>query len=142
MFKGFSLVPLLGLRRGLTAAHDLIGCVRRESFTLSGSLELHAQWGAQWGCILRYGQSRPLTWDGVDAGIELGFDLFTTRVAGSIDKQSKFIYGVVVCRRDSAIRGWRNGRNRLWPIRLWPSLSDRLWPNRLWPNRLWPTLRF
>ena len=23
------------------------------------------------------------------------------------------------------------GRNRLWPIRLWPSLSDRLWPNRL-----------
>ena len=26
------------------------------------------------------------------------------------------------------------GRNRLWPNRLWPSLSDRLWPNRLWPK--------
>ena len=36
----------------------------------------------------------------------------------------------------------RTGRNRLWPIRLWPSLSDRLWPIRLWPIRLWPTLRF
>ena len=44
-----------------------------------------------------------------------------------------------------------SGRNRPWPIRLWPSSSDRLWPNRLWPirlwpnrlwpNRLWPTLR-
>ena len=51
-----------------------------------------------------------------------------------------------------ASAGVGSGRSRLWPIRLWPSLSNRLWPirlwpirlwpNRLWPNRLWPTLRF
>ena len=29
------------------------------------------------------------------------------------------------------------GRNRVWPNRLLPSLSDRLWPIRLWPK---PTL--
>ena len=48
-----------------------------------------------------------MTWDDFDAGVHLGIDVFAQRIAGSLDKLARFIRGVVVHRRDTAIRGWR-----------------------------------
>ena len=103
MFKDSSMVPLLALKRRLDAVHSLLVGIGREGFTLSRGLELHTQWQ----CVLRHGPSVPLTWDDFDAGVHLGIDVFAQRIAGSLDKLARFIRGVVVHRRDTAIRGWR-----------------------------------
>ena len=71
--------------------------------TLSRGLELTTQWE----CILRHGPSGPLTWDDFDGGVHLGIDVFTQRIAGSLDNLGRLIRGVVGHRRDTAIRGWR-----------------------------------
>ena len=103
MYRDCSLVHLLDEKRTLRTVHDLLGCLGRKGFTLSAGLELDAQRD----CILRHGPSGPMTWDDLGAGADSGFDLFARRVAGSIDRLSKFVHGVVAHRRDSSIRGWR-----------------------------------
>ena len=79
-------------------------CIGKEGFSISRGLVLHTRWES----FLRPGSSGPLTWDDFDAGAHLGIDGFAQRVAGSLDKLARFIRGVVVHRRDTAIRGWRN----------------------------------
>lgn len=103
MFRDSSMTPLLMLRQRLGAVHSLLESIRREGFSLSRSLELHAPCG----CILRHGPSGPLGWDDLDVGAHLGLDVFARRVPGSLDKLARFVHGVVVHRRQSAIGGWR-----------------------------------
>ena len=108
MFKDSSMVPLLALSVGLMLFMPfclvLVGRVVLSlgawSFILNGSV-----------FFVMHGPSGPLTWDdfdaGFDAGVHLGIDAFAQRTAGSLDKLARFIRGVVVHRRDTAIRGWR-----------------------------------
>ena len=102
-----SVPPLLDLRRRLKAVSDFLDALIREGFSLAKSLELAAQWDA----IFRKGSLLPVTH--VDLRVACGGSLEEyRRIVGDLHRRlSEFIHGVVVHRRDEAIReGRREGR--------------------------------
>ena len=76
----------------------------RNGFILSGGVELDFQWS----CVLREGPKGPVAWDELIAGPGAGFDAFSVGVLETIDRITEFVGGIVVHRRDFAIRRWRN----------------------------------
>ena len=75
-----------------------------DGVTLSRSVELTAQWGR----ILSIGPLHPTVLGDLRAVDCFGLGDFR-RVVGDLHRRlSDFIHGVVVCRRDEAIREWRD----------------------------------
>ena len=101
-----SIAPLLDVRRRFRAVLNVLDSMLSHGVTLSRSVELTAEWGK----ILSAGPLYPVALDDLRA-VE-GFGL------GDCHRRlSDFIHGIVVHRRDDAIRGWRNWvREDLWCI--------------------------
>ena len=76
----------------------------RSGISLSGSVELTAQWDR----IFALGPLHLVTLD--DLSLDRGMDIgaFYHAAPGVRRRLSDFIHAVVVFRRDEAIRGWRN----------------------------------
>ena len=76
----------------------------RDMVTLAQSLELTVQWDG----ILRIEPVFPLTVQDFDMARSGGLGVWLQVVEGLHRSLSEFIHGVVVHRREEAIRGWRN----------------------------------
>ena len=103
LYHDVSTAPLLDLRRGLKVVVHLLSAMIRGGVSLARSVEFAGQWDA----ILRVGPIHPIT-----AEVFLfarGGDLgqCCQVVQGLHRRLSDFIHGVVVHRREEAIRGWR-----------------------------------
>ena len=104
LYRDSSIAPLLDMRRRFRAVFNVVDSMISHGVTLFRSVELAAQWGK----ILSIGPLYPMVLDGLHAVEGLGFGDFR-RVVGDLHRRlSDFIHGVVVYRRDEAIRGWRN----------------------------------
>ena len=87
------LICGVGLRRFMGVLDAMIRC----GISLARSVELTAQWDR----VLAAGPLYLVTLDDLDAVRGLGLGDFHRRL-------SDFVHGIVVHRRDEAIRGWRN----------------------------------
>ena len=85
-------------------AGKLLHAAIRDGVTLAQSLELTVQWDG----ILRIGPAFPLTLHDFDMARSGGLGEWCQVVEGLHRRLSEFIHGVVVHRREEAIRGWRN----------------------------------
>ena len=83
---------------------DVLGAMIRHGASLSRSVELTAQWDG----ILNVMPLYPFTFGDVHAVEGSGPGDFHRVVSDVHCRLSDFIHGVVVHRRDEAIRGWRN----------------------------------
>ena len=63
---------------------------------------------AQWDRILAAGPLYPVTLDDLSVVRGMGIGAFHHAVSDVHRRLSDFIHGVVIYRRDEAIRGWRN----------------------------------
>ena len=104
LFRDSSIAPLLDMRRRFRAVINVFDSMISHGVTLSRSVELTAQWGR----ILSIGPLHPTVLGDLRAVDCFGLGDFR-RVVGDLHRRlSDFIHGVVVCRRDEAIRGWRD----------------------------------
>ena len=76
----------------------------RSGISLSRSVELALQWDR----LLAAGPSYPVTLDDLGAVWGLGIGEFHRVVSGLHPRRIDFIHGIVVHRRDEAVREWRN----------------------------------
>ena len=83
---------------------DVLGAMSRSGISLSRSVELTSQWDR----ILPLGPLHPVTLDDLSLNQGMGTGAFYHAASGIHRRLSDFIHAVVVCRRDEAIRGWRN----------------------------------
>ena len=104
LYRDLSVAPLLDMRRRFKVVMDLLGAMIRSGVSLSRSVELTAQWDQ----ILALGPVFPVTQDDLSVDSGLGVGAFFDVVSGVHRRLSDFIHQVVIHRRDSAIRGWRN----------------------------------
>ena len=92
------------MRRRFRAVLNVVDSMISHGVTLSGSVELTAQWGK----ILSIGPLYPIVLDEFHAVQGFGLGDFR-RIIGDLHRRlSDFIHCVVVHRKDEAIRGWRN----------------------------------
>ena len=104
LYRDLSVAPLLDMRRRFKVVMDLLGAMIRSGVSLSRSVELTAQWDQ----ILALGPVFPVTQDDLSVDRGLGIGAFF-EVASDVHRRlGDFIHQVVIHRRDSAIRGWRN----------------------------------
>ena len=111
LYRDSSIAPLLDMRRRFKAVMDVLDVMIRHGASLSRSVELNSQWDE----ILALGPLYPVTLDDLHAVEGSCLAGFHRVVSGVHHRLSDFIHGVVVHRRDEAIRGGREGgeRNRL-----------------------------
>ena len=86
------------MRRRFKAVMDVLDSMIRNGVSLARSVELTVHWDK----ILTAGPLYPVTLDDFHAVLVLFLVIFIHH------RLSDFIHGVVVHRRDEAIRGWRN----------------------------------
>ena len=104
LYRDSSIAPLLDMRRRFKAVINVLDSMISHGVILSRSVELTAQWGK----ILSVGPLYPTVLDDLHAVEGFGLGEFR-RVVGDVHRRlSDFIHGVVVYRRDEAIRRWRN----------------------------------
>ena len=105
MYRDSNTAPLLDTRRRFKAVLDVLDSMISHGVTLSRSIDLAAQWGK----ILSVGPLYPVVFHDLHA-VEFFFGLGDfRRVVGDVHRRfSDFIHGVVVHRRDEALREWRN----------------------------------
>ena len=101
LYRDSSVAPLVDMRRRFTAVMD---AMIRHGASLSRSVELTAQWDE----ILAVGLVYPVAFDDLTAVQGLGIGDFHRVVCGVHHRLSDSIHGIVVHRRDEAIRRWRN----------------------------------
>ena len=128
MYRCRSIAPLRAFKERLRCVESLISAIERDGFTLSRGLELHRQWS----CIVGNGPVRCLDWETLVTGPDAGMLGFQTRVRAAIDSVTEFVKLVVVSRRQSAIRGWRN----------WILEDPLVHPYRWLPSRFGPSCSF
>ena len=104
LYRDCSLAPLLGMRRSFKAVMDVLDAMIRSSISLSRSVELTIQWGR----ILALGPLHPVILDDLSLNPGMGIGAFYRAASGIHRRLSDFIHAVVGCRRDEAVRGWRN----------------------------------
>ena len=104
LYRDASLAPLLDMRRRFKAVMDVLDAMIRSGISLSQSVELTAQWDK----ILALGPLHPVTLDDLSFDRGMGIGAFFHAASGIHRRLSDFIHAVVVCRRDEAVRGWRN----------------------------------
>ena len=104
LYRDSSISPLLDMRRRFKAVMDVLDAMIRYGISLSRSVELTAQWGK----ILALGPLHPVTLDDLSFAQGMGIGAFFHAASGIHRRLSDFIHAVVVCRRDEAIRVWRN----------------------------------
>ena len=95
---------MLDLRRRFKAVGDVLNGLIRDGATLARSLELTVLWDG----ILRIGSVFPLTFHDLDVAGSGGLGVWLQVVQDVHRRLSAFIHGVVVYRREEAIRSWRN----------------------------------
>ena len=117
LYRDSSIAPLLIMRRRFKAVMDVLGAMIRYGVSLARSVELTNQWER----ILAAGPLYPGTLNDFIAVRSLGLGDFHHAVSDVLHRLSDFIHRVVVCRRDEAVRGWRN-----W-IREDPSVHPYKW---------------
>ena len=98
MYRDSSVAPLLDMRRRFKAVMDVLDAMIRSGVSLSRSVELTAQWGR----ILALGPLHLVTLD--DLSLNQGMDIGAFYRAAS---------GLVVCRRDEAVRGGAIGFGKI-----------------------------
>ena len=103
-YRDSSIAPLLDMRRRLKAVLGVLDAMIRSGVSLPRSVELTAQWDR----ILAVGPLHPVTLDDLSSDRGMGIGAFFHAASGIHRRLSDFIHAVVVCRRDEAIRGWRN----------------------------------
>ena len=104
LYRDSSIALLLDMRRRSKAVMDVLGAMVQYAVSLARSVELTAQWDR----ILAVGPLFPVTLDDLHAVEGSGLGDFHRVVCGVHHRLSDFIHGVLVRRRDEAIRGWRN----------------------------------
>ena len=104
LYRDSSIAPLLDMRRRFRAVLNVLDSMLSHGVTLSRSVELTAQWGK----ILSAGPLYRIALDDLRAVEGFGLGDFRRFVGDLHRRLSDFIHGVVVHRRDEAIRGWRN----------------------------------
>ena len=104
LYRDASIAPVLDMRRRIRAVMDVLGAVIRDGVSLARSVELTCQWGK----ILAIGPLHPVTFGDFDMIRGVGIGEFHRIVSDLHRRLSDFIHGVVVHRRDEAVRGWRN----------------------------------
>ena len=104
LYRDYSIAPVLDMRRRFKAVMDVLDCMIRHGGSLSRSVELTAQWDG----ILTVGPLYPVTSGDLHAVEGLGLGDFHRVVSDVHHRLSDFIHGIVVHRRDEAIKGWRN----------------------------------
>ena len=104
LYRDSSIALLLDMRRRFGEVIHVLDSMISHGVTLSRSVELTAQWGR----ILSIGPLHSIVFGDFHAVEGFGLGYFC-RVVGDMHRRlSDFIHGVVVCRRDEAIREWRN----------------------------------
>ena len=103
-YRDASIAPLLDMRRRFRAVINVLDSMISQGVTLSRSVELTAQWGK----IPSIGPLYPVVLDDLHAVDGFALGDFRQNVGDLHRRLSDFIHGVVVYRRDEAIRGWRN----------------------------------
>ena len=103
MFQDHSTAGLVALKRGPKCVCDVPGGIDRHGLTLCRSMEL----GCQWRAVVYSGSVGP-NWFGGPC-VYPGHRLlaFIAHVREMHCRTNAFIHGVVVRRRDVAVRGWR-----------------------------------
>ena len=104
LYRDASLAPLLDMWRRFKAVMDVLDAMIRSGVSLSRSVELTAQWGR----IIALGPLHPVTLDDLSFDRGMGIGAFFHAASGIHRRLSDFIHAVVVCRRDEAVREWRN----------------------------------
>ena len=104
LYRDASLAPLLDLRHRFKAVMDVLDAMIRSGISFARSVELTAQWDK----ILGLGPLHLVTFDDLSFDQGMGVGAFFRAASGIHSRLSDFIHGVVVHRRDEAIRGWRN----------------------------------
>ena len=104
LHRDASLAPLIDMRRRFKAVMDVLDAMIRSGIALSQSVELTAQWDE----ILAFGPLHPVTLDDLSFDQGMGIGAFFHAASGIHRRLSDFIHAVVVCRRDEAVREWRN----------------------------------
>ena len=94
------LLFLLGMRLRFKAVMDVVDSMISHGVTLARPVELTAQWNK----ILSIRTLYPVTLDDLHA---VGLGDFRRVVGDFHHRHSDFIHGIVVHRRDEAIRRWR-----------------------------------
>ena len=103
LYRDSSIAPLLDMRRRFKAVMNVLDSMISHGVTLSRSVELYCPTGK----ILSIGPLYPVVLFDLHAVEGFGFGYFR-RVVGDVHRRlSDFIHGVVVHRRDEAIRWWR-----------------------------------
>ena len=88
----------------LKAVMDVLDAVIRSGISLSRSVELTAQWDK----ILALGPLHPVALDDLSFDRGMGVGAFFHAASGVHRRLGDSVHAVVVCRRDEAVRGWRN----------------------------------
>ena len=104
LYRDSSIAPLLDMGRRFKTVMDVLGAMIRSGVSLSRSVELTAQWDR----ILAVGPLYPVTLDDLSVVLGMGLGAFFHAASGIHRRLSDFIHAVVVCRRDEAVREWRN----------------------------------
>ena len=99
-----SIALLLTLKKRLRCMACLLLSIAREGCTVARGLELNDQWS----CIVRHGPVGCLDWASLMSGPGAVLTEFGARVDAAIDCITEFVQRVVIHRKDSTIRGWRN----------------------------------
>ena len=92
------------MRRRFKAVMNVLDAMIRYGVSLARSVELTAQWDR----ILAAGPVHPVTLDDLSLNRGMGIGAFYHAASGIHRRLSDFIHAVVVCRRDEAVREWRN----------------------------------
>ena len=104
LYQSRSMAPVLTCKKRLRRVECLLSAIDRDGFTLCRGIELHRQWS----CCLANEPPGFLDWGSLVAAPSTGVAGFKAEVIAAIDTVSDFVRRVVVCRREAAIRGWRN----------------------------------
>ena len=104
LYRDASLALLLDMRRRFKAVMDVLGAMIHSGIFLSRSVELTAQWSK----ILALGPLHPVTIDDLSFDQGMGIGASFHAASGIHRRLSDFTHAVVVCRRDEAVRRWRN----------------------------------
>ena len=101
LYRDTSIAPVLDMRQTFKAVMDVLDSMIRNGVTHARSVELTAQWDK----ILAAGPLYPDTLDDFQSVPGTGLCDFHRAVGGVHHRLSDFIHGIVVHRRDEAIRG-------------------------------------
>ena len=104
LFRSRSIAPLLTLKKKLRYVACLLSAINRDGYTLARGLELDEQWSG----VMRAGPVGCLDWAALEEGPRAGLLGFQASVGEALDAITDFVKKVVVSRKESAIRDWRN----------------------------------